>query len=412
MRTRATTSCDHAQILTQERHWDEAEVAWSEVASAAREGGDVDVLRRALVAAGDAAFRADRPALALRHLSQARQACDPKAPLAALLGVQAAGILLEMGELAASLALFEEVESGDPPPEVRAVLLDTRIGLDVAGGRVRDARADLVGLGQVARGDASAAVLFREGQVCRMEGRFGEATEALASAAVLVRDDPRFDGPLGAILLELAEVALFREDHDDALSLLEEAEAAWCRARRRSGLLRTEAARIRLLVSMGACDLITANLDRAIAFAVERELKILEAELRLARGTCLLLRDRQAAAVHLVRTVDLARGMGVPHLAGRARLALHEGPEGSVEELELACAELMETLPWRTRAFLAVARARARRPEGVEAALEIASTALCRFSAMNLPADEARARALLWSLAQGAPEAPIRTIGG
>ncbi len=402
MRPCATTACDHAQLLTQERHWDEAEAAWSEVASSAGGVGDREARSRALVSAGDAAFRADRPALALCHLTQARQAMEAASPLGSLLGVQIAGVHMELGKPEAARAVLEEVARATPPPHVQAVLLDTRIGLALASGRVGGARADLDALRQVAAVDTDAAVLFRQGQVDRLEGRFPEATEALASAAVLVRDEPRFDGPLGAILLELAQVAVFREDHDDALSLLDEAEAAWCRARRRSGILRTEAARLHLAASMGACDLVTGGIVRAIAFAAERELRMLETELHLAGGTALLSQDRAAAARHLRRALAMALDAGAPHLAGRARLALHDAVGGSLEELETACAELVETPPWRTRGLLALALARAREPEGRDAALDLASTAFCRFSAMSLPADEARARTLLWQLARRA----------
>jgi hypothetical protein len=405
MRTRATTSSDRAQLLTRKRHWDEAEAAWSEVAASAERIGDTDDRRQALVAAGDAAFRADRPVLALRHLSAARQACDPRTPLWSLLGVQVAGILVETGDLQASQAVFAEVDQDGIPPQVRAVLLDTRIGLHLAAGRIRDARTDLTALRRVGEIDAEAAILFREGQVDRVEGRFGEATESLASAVVRIQGEPRFDGPLGAILLELAEVAVFREDFDDATSLLDEAEAAWCRARRRSGVFRTEAARMRLAACMGTGDLVTTNLERAITFAAQRELRLLEAELRLARGLCLLPRDQREAVIQLDRVMELAFAAGAPHLAGQARLALHDRPDGSVEELELACGELMETPPWRSRAFLAIARARARGRDGRDLALGIASTAFCRFSAMDLPADEARARTLLWQLARREEEA-------
>ncbi|MBN1336761.1 MAG: hypothetical protein JXB39_12455 [Deltaproteobacteria bacterium] len=392
------TPRDQAQVLTGERHWDEAESAWARVASSARRAEDAEAWCRALIAAGDCAFRADRPVLALRHLVRVRQSCEPSSPLWALLGVQIAGILMELGELTASLRLFEQLDRPDAPDHVRAVLLDTRIGLHLVRGRVSDARGDLERLRRVAH--AEAAVLFREGQIGRIEGRFSDATDALASAAVRVRDDPRFDGPLGAILLELAEVAMFREDHDDALSLLDEAEAAWCHARRRSGVFRTEAARMRLLALMGTSDVLTSNLERAVAFAAERELRLLEAELRLARGTCLFARDRSAAAVDLTLVLDMAKAMGAPHLAGRARLVLHDAPDGSAEALERACAELEETPPWRTRSQLALARARARVPQDREAALDMASTVFCQFAAMDLPADEARARILIWRLAQ------------
>ena len=128
---------------------------------------------------------------------------------------------------------------------------------------------------------------------------------------------------------------------------------------------------------------------------------LLEAELRLANGICLLQRSPECAVGHLDRAAELAGGMGAMALRGRALLARHDRPDGEREALEQACVDLVELTPWRSRAYLALARKLGSTHAGREEALEISASMLCRFSSMDLPADEARARTLLWKLSAG-----------
>lgn len=386
-----------ARTHTAERRWEEAAAAWEQAAAAAGVAGDLPAAQAALAAAGDAAFRADLPVRAARALEAALAQAPEGSEDHAVRAVQLAGVRYEQGDLAGGLRLLAEAEPGATTPRARVLLLDTRIGLSLAAGRVASARADLVALERCREAISGPTLLYRKGQIDRHDGRLAQAVDAFAACAALVRGDRRFDGPLGATLQELGELALYRGDLDDAVALLEEAGEAWHRARRRSGVLRVEALRMQVLAA-GRLDLLPTCLDRSVAFATDRELRVLEGELRLACGVCLRQRDPGRSQQQLHRALDLFRAMGLPHLAGRARLAL-QGREASVRELELALAELKEDRPWRVEVLVALAEALARQPGRRPEALEAAAAALCRLSEMNLPTREARMRNLLVRLA-------------
>ena len=158
---------------------------------------------------------------------------------------------------------------------------------------------------------------------------------------------------------------------------------------------------MRLLGRMGAVETLTSGLERGIRFAKERDLRLLEAELRLASGACEAMRSPRRSEAQLERAIELAETIGANALRGRALLMRHDRPDGECEALEQACLDLVEIPTWRSRAYLALAHSLGATADGREEALEICATALCRFSAMGLPADEARARGLLWRLSAG-----------
>lgn len=407
-------NADHARLVgaasTQvaARNWEDAERTWARLAGELDRTGDREAAHGAFAAAGDAAFRADRPVLAVRHLVRAATLARGQPLLLALRKIQAAAAFLELGDPESTASFLddagtdlEQVPDGDPVRQAEVLLDDARVGLLLLAGRI--ARASEI-IGDMARltGPREEAVLwFRRGQVARIQGQFPEAVDHLSACILSCRLDPRFDGPRGAALLELAEVAILRGDLDEALDLLDEARSAWARAGRRSGVFRAEAARIRAISAAGRCEPLTAALDRAVEFAQERELRVLEAELRHARGICLLRQRPRAGDEDLAAALILTRQAAVPHLAGAIRLALHDRPGGRVEGLEQATRELEESPVLLARTLLAQARLLAGRPRSLGRALELCGLALCRFSDLGLEGDEDRARSLLRDLMDG-----------
>ncbi len=390
-----------ARTLVSERSWQEAAARFARVATKLAAAGHDERAQEVFAAGGDAAWRADLPDRAMRCLVRSRERLGSGSSLNGVRAVQMAGVLLELGELGSASLLLDEVEEGQPGRELMMVLLDTRIAIDLQQGRVSRAHSDLVRLESLVGEEAAPVLLYRQGQLAARLGHFGDAVDALSACVVLIEDRPAYDGPRGAALLELGEVACFREDFDDALAVLERAADAWDRAGRRSGRMRVEAARMRLLGCMGAVETLTSGLERSIRFARERDLRLLEAELRLASGVCNQARNPQRSAAQLDRAIELAGAIGATSLRGRALLARHDGPDGDRGALEQACLDLVEVPTWRSRAFLALARVLGSTAQGRPEALEICATALCRFSAMGLAGDEARARGLLWRLSAG-----------
>jgi tetratricopeptide (TPR) repeat protein len=395
---RCDTLMAEARALVSERRWQDAAARFAKVATQLGSAG-LDVrAEEAFAAGGDAAWRADLPDLAMRCLVRSRERLPKGSRLRAVRAVQMAGVLIELGELDSAGLLLDEALEGEPARELVMVALDTRIAIDLLQGQVGRAHNRLVELESLVGEESAPVLLFRQGQLAARLGRFSEAVESLAACVALIEARPAYDGPRGAALLELAEVACFREEHDDALALLEAAADAWEHAGRRSGMMRVEAARMRLLGLMGAVETLTSGLERSLRFARERDLRLLEAELRLANGICEAVRSPQRSAVQLDRAIELAGNIGAHALRGRALLARHDHPDGEREALERACLDLLEVPTWRSRAFLALARALGDSPADRDDALEMCATALCRFSAMGLPADEAKARGLLWRL--------------
>ena len=398
---RCETLLVEARALVSERRWQEAATCFAKAASGFASAGRDGAAQEAYAAGGDAAWRADLPDLAMRCLVRSRERLPADSPLRGVRAVQTAGVLMELGELGSASLLLDEVEEDEPGRELLMVLLDIRIAIGLHQGEVGRAHGDLMLLERLVGEDAAPVLLFRQGQLAARLGHFADAVDSLSACIALIQDREAYDGPRGAALLELGELACFREDFDDGLALLERAAAAWERAGRRSGVMRVEAARMRLLGCMGAVEALTSGLERSIRFARERDMKLLEAELRLASGVCAAVRDPQRSGAQLDRAIDLASTMGATALRGRALLARHDHVDGDREALEQACLDLVEIPTWRSRAFLALARVLGATAEGRGEALEICATALCRFSAMGLESDEARARGLLWRLSVG-----------
>ncbi len=389
---------DEAQALVAARRWQEAAARYAKAANRLAKAGEGSRAQEAFAAGGDAAWRADLPDLAMRCFVRSRERLPTGSPQHAVRGVQMAGVLVELGELGSAALLLDEAEECEPQRELMVVLLDVRITIDLIQGRLGRAHSDLVRLESLVGQDAAPALLFRQGQLAAGLGQFGDAVDALAACVAIIEELEAYDGPRGAALLELGELAAFREDYDDALALFDRAADAWRRAGRRSGQLRVEAARMSLLGRMGAVEALTSGLERSIRFARERDLRLLEAELLLASGVCEAGRSPHRSRAQLDRAVELAGAIGAAQLRGRALLARYSGPDGERSAVEQACVDLVEIPTWRSRAYLALAEQLGASPEHRGEALEMCATVLCRFSSMGLAADEARARGLLWRI--------------
>ena len=394
-----------ARALLGARRWEEAAELLLERGEALREAGQCDEALSALALGGDAAWRADLPELAVRCFAQARDLPCATSAGRALRTLQLVPVLVELGELDSAVLLLDEIGSGAGVPDLGLVALDARVGLELLRGRAGRARELLKEWSGLSGRDGEAALRFRQGQVAARSGDFPGAASALSACIALVEGLESHRGPLGAALLELAEIAAFREDRADALALAGRAAQAWREAGRRSGVLRCEALRAAALAGApgptAALDEALEGIEKGLRYAEARDLHLLRAELLCASGIGLLGRDPPRSRERLALAAELAGRQGALPLRGRALLALNDAPEGDREALEQACLDLVELAPWRCRAYVALARLVALRPGGREHALEICAAALCRLASMDLPADEARARGLLWQLGAG-----------
>ncbi|MFH1466538.1 MAG: hypothetical protein ABIO70_19290 [Pseudomonadota bacterium] len=390
-----------ARELAAERRWEQAATRFEEAGELLLLAGADHEARAALAAAGDAAWRADQPRLALRCFVRARELATHDAPSRRVRGLQMAAVFLDLGEFDSAALVLEEATGGARAPELDLVRLDAQIGLELVRARIGRAHALLEELGQAAGPLGSPVHLFRSGQIAARRGEFDVAVEALSTCAGLIGERVAYQGPFGATLQELAEVAILRGDIEDGLALLDRASSAWERAGRRAGLARVAAARARVLADHGVNPHGAETLAPWIAFADQRGLRVLEAELRYALGASLLAQEPAQGSAHLALAAALAERIGAVGLRGLALLAQHDRPGGDLDALEQACGDLVELLPWRSRAFLALAQRLDERREQHERALELCATALCRLSSMDLPRDEARARGLLWRMSAG-----------
>lgn len=391
------------------KNWEDAAGAYADLATSMEHEGRREEAHGAWAAAADAAYRGDRPLLAVRHLLRALELAPDQPFLGAMRRIQLASAFMELGDPESAAGFLDDAatdledrDAGELTRKLHVLLLDTRLGLMLMTGLSDRAAEVLEVLQEEIREGEEAVTWFRAGQIQRIRGHFPQAVESLSACVFRCRGDDRYDGPLGAALLEMAEVAILCGHQADAIGILNEAEQAWTRAGRRSGVFRVEAARMRALARSGACDMLPSGLTRAIEFAQEREMKVLEAELRLARGLCLLVKQPGGADEDLGTGLLLARHAAMPHLAGRFRLALHGRPGGRLNALEQARLELEENAPWSARALLAVAHHLATQPRYMGQALEMCGVALCQFSAMGMGDDEHAARDLMARLLEDA----------
>lgn len=332
-----------AEALAEAGKAAEAAAIYADLAARAERAGDRQGARRAALLAGDAFRRDDRPAAAARALLTARR-LGGAGPME-LLNLGAA--LMDSGEVGAArdLALQaarEAALTGDRALEV--LCRDTLAGALLASGapeEIAAARREVAAVGEaVAAGMAGAEVArrFRAAQIDRLDGLIGRAVAAWQGLAGELAAWEQAAGPRGACLAEIGEAGELRAvlaagaaDQplaawlgadpgrgrviQAALDAQAAAGEAWARAGRRSGALRSEAWRVRLLALDGR-SVLPGAVERAIGYAEDRGLPLLQADLL----GCLARVDRSPAPA--LRAIPLLGGAALAR--GRARVLAAE----------------------------------------------------------------------------------------
>lgn len=330
--------------------WTEAADLYAQIAEKAARVRDRAVARQAASAGADALRRDDRPAAAAKMLAIARANGQDSLEDR----IQLAAVLLDAGELDAALDIATQARSEallrqEPTSEVLA--RDAVVGIELALGRPEEARAELQAVAALGLPGSEISYRFRQAQLDRLDGLLSAAEASWRSLAALLSPHREAQGPMAGCLGELGELgilraslgvgdreSLLRQAHTDLLA----AAQGWRVAGRRAGLFRTEAWILRVKAMLGET-VLPSVLDRAIAFASERGMPLLEADLLVSRA---LLRhdpsDAQAA-VERLGAARLARG--------RARVVAAE--LGATVEWEVLFEELEGDAPWVARAMLA-----------------------------------------------------------
>jgi tetratricopeptide (TPR) repeat protein len=271
-----------AQALLDAGRWSEAGAAFDAVAQKAVRVRDRRLAREAAQLGADAWRRDDRPGPALRLLQLAlREDGDP------VLGrVQLAAVLLDLGLLAEARQHVAQAVAAATTPEARALALDTAVGTALAAGDLPAAREGLEAL--VGLGVAEIAARFRHAQLDRLDGALARAEEGFLDVAHTLEPHAAAAGPAAAAWCEVGELRLLRrellgEDHD-AVAAFSRGVEGWTRAGRRAGLFRAEAWRLRALAA--DAPVVDTPIERALGYARERGLRLLEAELQVALGIC------------------------------------------------------------------------------------------------------------------------------
>jgi tetratricopeptide (TPR) repeat protein len=317
--TRAFTALVEAADAHQRAHeWEAAGGAWVEAARVAVDAGALPSARQALAAAGEAFRRDDRPGDAARALRLAL-GYGPDPAEAALLRVHLAGVCAELGEADEALALLA-LALDAAGPEVRPLVLDTRVGV-VLGHRPKAlARPDVDAL-EALGGAAAVAGRFRRGQLARLDGDLARARSLQQQVAAGLSGQAAAAAGAAAAQMELAELDLLQGRAVAALATLEQARRDHEGAGRRGLALRAEAARVRAAVEAGL-RVHPGPVVSGLAFARDRGLPMLEVELQLAAGAALAGPDPAAAAEFLRAAVRGADARRAPLSAGRGRAAL------------------------------------------------------------------------------------------
>ncbi len=138
------------------------------------------------------------------------------------------------------------------------------------------------------------------------------------------------------------------------------------------------------------------GLDVGVAWARRRDLPLLEARLRLARGLCAARSDARAGVRDLGLAQDLADGVGARLLSGRIRWLRCGAGIAERDELERATVELEGDEGWWARAALALADVLGEVEPG--RALTLASGAHARFVSLGLVERQQEALAVMGRL--------------
>lgn len=337
-----------------------AAAIYGELAQRAARHRDGPEARRAALLAADALRRDDRPGAAAKMLALARQHGEV-GPMALL---NLGAVLMDAGQIAAARDLVEQAarEAALGGDAALAVLCrDTLAGALLASGDVAGARREVEQMNlTVARtglAGAEVAQQFRAAQIDRLDGLLARAEAGWRALAQRLAPWAQADGPRGACLAEIGELAELRTALSggasgalsavalrDGEQVFAEAGAAWARAGRRIGAMRAEAWQLRLRARSGMA-VLPGAVERALTYARARGLPLLEADLLscLARITGDPAPVQQA--IPLLGEAPLARG--------RARLLAAElGAAPDAAGFALLFDELRGDAAWTARAML------------------------------------------------------------
>ena len=278
--------------------------------------GDAAGARAAWRSAAEAWRQCDRPVRAARALAQALLDAPPDALGSALL----AGVLQDVGQLEAAREAAEDAVRAASEPSARVLALDVLVGVLLMLGKQGPARTNLEALRRSPGPAAALAASFRMARLERLEGELEGAIVRLEGVAQgLPSADRRFAAPRAAALQDIAEFHLLAGRIEQARSALGSASRAWARARRRPGAFAAEGLGVRLALAQGL-PVLPDGLDNALAFADQRGLVLLGAELRIARARAVAALGRDGASLDFDQAVQAAQQAQAPLLEGRARL--------------------------------------------------------------------------------------------
>lgn len=356
-----------AKELAEAGRWEAAAEKWQALAERSRRVHDRRATREAASLAADALRRDDRPAAAAKMLRLAFEHGQD----AVIDAVQLAAVLLDAGQIDAAFDIAATGLARATDPMAITLSLDTLTGLCLARGDLDGARANLERLAGVGLPGGDLSRAFRGAQVDRLDGLAARAETEWTALAAKLAQMPQTAGPEGATWAELGELDLLRAEfapdpsvfRERAIQRFERSGAAWTKAGRRAGLFRAEAWSARARALSGDT-VVAPGVDRAIGFAAERGMPLLEADLRACRAVVLHDADELLHVLDLCAEAPLARGR-----ARVLRAELAPGASGQAADLELALTELRVDGPWSARALRAIARER-----GDAALLEEAET--------------------------------------
>ena len=349
--------------LGQQHAWAGAGHAFCRAATVAFEANYFEQAARAWETGGEALRRDDRPAEALQALQAALRFSAQEN--SAVVAIKLAATAADVGDFVLAKALCQEAARERREDGIGFVALDCYAGMLLATGDVSGLRKAIAEL-ESAPAPLLVGCLFRSAQLARLDGRLA-AAELLLHQAKESLDPQSAAAGIAGIEGELAELAELKGEPAIAAERYAAAIAGHGKAERRSLAFRMEAARVRAMVTAGL-DAMVQPLDEGIAYAQERNMPILDIDLRLARGMARARHAPQSAVEDLRIAIQAGDKYGLAFRAGRARLEAAKLTVSSDQRailLSAAIKALNGNRPWYWRAQAQ------RRPYSHEIRLEI-----------------------------------------
>ena len=380
---------EEASQLAREGEWETAAATWDLVVTSAQAAHLEEAALSAAIKAADALRRAERPLDAIRALRRVIDMTDNPRILAAQ-DVQLVGVLLAAGQLEGAEQLAEARAEDLPSGTLRAVAIDTLLGVFLATGNAEGFEAWLDHLEDTPSDHTAIATRFRRGQQLRIQGSLNEAAVSFAYTIESLSDAPGAQGARAAARFARAEIALLQGDYANALEQYEQAKTDWVAVGRKGAVYRAEAGRLHALLLQATTGVLPTTLDDAITFAWGRGLALLEAELRVTRAECKKAIGIDTIDEDFERACVLADESGAKWLAGRCRYRwFRANGAGGTAILRHAIDLLEGDVPWRALVELELAKVLT--SSAPEEARSLAEEALDRFTDMSMTGPQAEA---------------------